>query len=110
MHADLPAVNELMMKVAKDLNLRPHIAGQYEGCTVQIPFPADIEGHVGEDRRFYLIDFARMMPPTYPVPGTNLRSQYLYRLFRPEFLRTYKKPLSPGTFLVFLLDIYDLIN
>jgi len=97
MHADLPAVNELMTRVAKDLHLRPHVTGQYEGFTVQIPFPADIEGHVGDDRRFYLLDFARIMPPTAPVTGTTLRSQYLFRLFRPEFLKNYKKALSPGT-------------
>ncbi len=34
------------------------------------------------------------MPPTLPLP--SLRSCFLYRLFRPEFIRQYHKPLSSG--------------
>lgn len=28
--------------------------------------PGDIEGHLGKDGQFYLIDFARLLPPAAP--------------------------------------------
>lgn len=45
---------------------------------------ADVEGHVGRDGRCYLVDLARLLPPTPPRPKTT---DHLVFLFRPEFLR-----------------------
>ena len=86
-----------MKRAGQVLNLKEHIAGQNEGSTALVSFPADIEGHIGVDRRFYVLDLARLMPPTAPVKS-KAASQYLFRLFRPEFMRTYKIPLSPDAF------------
>jgi hypothetical protein len=60
--------------------------------------PGDIEGHMGLDGRFYLLDFARYMPPEPPsAPGS-----ILYKLLRPELVRqfgsAFNKPLSPDAF------------
>ena len=41
---------------------------------------ADIEGHVGSDGRFYMLDFSRMFPPTAPEPGVH--RGYLYQVGR----------------------------
>lgn len=49
--------------------------------------PVDIEGHIGTDNRKYVIDLARVFPPTYE---DNVRETYLYRVFRPEFVRNYQ--------------------
>lgn len=81
----------------KILNLKNHIAGQNKEKTCVVRFPADVEGHKGTDNRFYLLDLARLMPPTFPNKS-KVSSQYLFRLFRPEFVRSYKIPLSPDSF------------
>lgn len=86
-----------MRRAGEALKLKEHDAGQREGFTAMIPFPADIEGHIGTDNRFYVLDLARLMPPTAP-DKSKAASQYLFRLFRPEFLRSYKCPLSPDAF------------
>jgi hypothetical protein len=52
--------------------------------------PADLEGHLGKDGRFYLIDFARLFPPT-KLDLKNHPRGFLYQLFRPEFVAQYSK-------------------
>jgi hypothetical protein len=86
-----------MKRAGQVLNLKEHVAGQNESFTAQVSFPADIEGHIGTDKRFYVLDLARLMPPTAP-DKSKASSQYLFRLFRPEFVRGYKLPLSPDAF------------
>jgi hypothetical protein len=79
---------------------------------------ADVEGHQGTDGKFYLIDTARVFPPTaYPRNNrfgfprslffyyfdlyvvdleivVKPKGVHLYRLFRPEFVKLNKVPLS----------------
>jgi len=31
--------------------------------------PGDIEGHLGRDGKFYLLDFSRLFPPEAPLKG-----------------------------------------
>lgn len=88
---------EIMEEAGKQMNLQKHTAGQMLEKSCVIPFPADIEGHIGTDNRFYALDFARVMPPTYPTKSINM-NQYLYNLFRPEFVKKYKVPLNPDSF------------
>jgi hypothetical protein len=38
--------------------------------------PVDLEGHLGQDGRYYLIDSARLLPPNPPVAGYLSRSRY----------------------------------
>lgn len=88
---------DIMAEAGKQMNLENHIAGQILEKSCEIPFPADIEGHVGTDGRFYVLDFARVMPPTFPTKRAS-PNQYLYNLFRPEFVKKYKIPLNPDAF------------
>lgn len=67
-HADNPEFNQVMKQVAAKINLKGHVTG----CGPSSRYlyaPGDIEGHLGLDNRFYLIDFARLMPPEAPKEG-----------------------------------------
>lgn len=50
-----------------------------EVCT-----PVDLEGHLGKDKNYYIIDCSRLFPPT--TPNIQRPCCYLYQLLRPEFL------------------------
>ena len=56
----------------------------------------DLEGHLGEDKRKYLVDFSRIMPPTYynanNLGSSALANQHYFRMFRSEFLQEYYGP------------------
>eukprot|EP00029_Vermamoeba_vermiformis_P009310 TRINITY_DN4602_c1_g1_i1.p1 TRINITY_DN4602_c1_g1~~TRINITY_DN4602_c1_g1_i1.p1 ORF type:complete len:870 (-),score=99.91 TRINITY_DN4602_c1_g1_i1:32-2374(-) len=81
-----------MEQLGKKLNLAVHVAGRDMLQTQKLWMPVDIEGHLSKDGRFYLLDTARLMPPTFP--DESIRGCYLIRLFRPEYIRRYSKPLS----------------
>ena len=59
--------------------------------------PVDIEVYFGinDKNSLYVIDFARLFPPTKPQGGKN---SHLYYLFRPEFMSNHHTPLSPDAF------------
>jgi hypothetical protein len=82
-----------MESLGKRLNIRTHIAGATEGKTMQCYSAADIEGHLGFDNRYRIIDFSRSMPPVSISKG--LVGSNLFRLFRPEFVLNYEIPLCP---------------
>jgi len=48
-------VAHLMKRVAKRLNLKKHKAGVDVELAKSIPYPCDIETHVGRDNRFYTL-------------------------------------------------------
>ncbi|PRP82853.1 hypothetical protein PROFUN_04716 [Planoprotostelium fungivorum] len=96
-HMSDDSVKEKMERLGKILNLRKHIAGS-EG--LEICTPVDLEAHIGLDRKVYLLDFARLFPPIQPEP--SIMSSFLVNLFRPEFVRTYPKPLCSDAFSSFL--------
>ena len=63
---------------------------------------SDCEGHLGFDKRFYLLDLARCFPPEYPSEVTHLpvfESAIFCRLLRPELLKRLRAqgfvPLNP---------------
>ncbi len=87
--ADLTA---LMREASLHLNLKPHYVGP-KGKEVEVVSAADLEGHVGYDGRFYMLDFSRTMPPVHT--GMKGRPDHLYQQFRPEFVRSHSSPLSP---------------
>ena len=61
-HADDAALNKLMKKTARRLNLRKHKVGRRG--QIGLYAAVDVEGHKSEeDNRFYLVDFARTFPP-----------------------------------------------
>jgi hypothetical protein len=52
-----------MEKAAQKLNIKGHWCGL--GPKRQfLHAPCDIEGHLGADNRFYILDLARVFPPT----------------------------------------------
>eukprot|EP01132_Coremiostelium_polycephalum_P000614 gene614-763_t len=90
-HDSRPEFNEYMRSAAAKLNIKGHIAGITNESKAFLYGPTDIEGHYGLDGLFYLLDFARVFPPTI---DKRVDEAFLYRLFRPEFLQTYHIPLS----------------
>ncbi len=66
--------------------------------------PSDIEGHLGPDSRYYVVDFARAMPPEYIARKSRLyhpRSIFFF-LLRPELVQSGGTPLCPDAFSGFL--------
>jgi hypothetical protein len=76
--------------------------------TQKMCMPVDIEGHLSRDGRFYLLDTARLMPPTYP--DDSIRGCYLIRLFRPEYVRRHNKSLSSGKLTQHCHPFFDSFN
>ena len=64
----------------------------YVGSGDKISTPVDIEVHNGLDNKYYALDFSRLFPPEAVHKGDGPNS-YLYRLLRPEFVLSYRKPL-----------------
>ena len=71
------------------------------GITAQsLAGPADIEGHLGKDGRYYVLDFARLMPPEAPPSrplGYESRSVF-FRFLRPELVIRHPSRLSSDAF------------
>ncbi|MDP2439166.1 MAG: hypothetical protein Q8P67_25745, partial [archaeon] len=57
--------------------------------------PGDLEGHLGHDGKFYVIDTSRLFPPTAPRDEPRC---YLYRFLRPEFVQRCPWPISSDAF------------
>ncbi len=55
-----------MERAGKRLNLKGHYCG-VQGNKQFLYGPCDIEGHLGMDGRYYVLDFARVFPPTGPI-------------------------------------------
>lgn len=51
------------------------------------------------DGRFYIVDTARVFPPTTPIKG--IRGCYLYKLLRKELVHSNPKALSSDAFSFF---------
>eukprot|EP01105_Mastigella_eilhardi_P018365 TRINITY_DN4240_c0_g1_i8.p1 TRINITY_DN4240_c0_g1~~TRINITY_DN4240_c0_g1_i8.p1 ORF type:complete len:943 (-),score=202.12 TRINITY_DN4240_c0_g1_i8:2539-5286(-) len=95
-HADVEEFNQLMMLAARKINIKGHLCGRKDYNNYKTLYaPCDIEGHVGTDGEFYVLDLARVFPPT---SDHDVRRSYLFKHFRPEFVRSYKKPLSSDAF------------
>jgi len=61
-HNSNALMNEKMRQASRILNLKCHMVGSGE-AKCELASAADIEGHLGKDSRFYLLDFARTAPP-----------------------------------------------
>jgi hypothetical protein len=93
-HTDNERLNKLMQEAGALLNLKPHCVGPHETLVHAV---ADIEGHVGNDGRFWLLDFARVAPPQ-PVTRADPSGAMLYRLMRLELVKRWVRPLSADAF------------
>ena len=81
-----------MRRVCTRLNLKAHAPRHHPGK--RLYGPVDIEGHVGYDGRFYLLDVARLFPPTHFTRGQYQLGQQLWDQLRPELVTQFSKPLS----------------
>lgn len=84
-------LNELLKRAGKTMNLSKHLIGSEAKPSWSA---MDIEGHIGQDNRFYLLDFSRTMPPVMHDEPRGLGS-HVFELFRPEFVKDYQKSLCP---------------
>eukprot|EP00002_Diphylleia_rotans_P010475 TRINITY_DN2096_c0_g1_i1.p1 TRINITY_DN2096_c0_g1~~TRINITY_DN2096_c0_g1_i1.p1 ORF type:complete len:1430 (-),score=323.34 TRINITY_DN2096_c0_g1_i1:230-4081(-) len=105
-HADAAELNKKIEELGRLLNLKPYY---FKGKLMHLC--TDIEAHQGIDGRFYLLDFARVIPPCYPTRIQKVvtetgeqylsaeeanalsRSTHMYHQFRPSFIRAYSMPL-----------------
>jgi hypothetical protein len=89
-----------MKTIAQMLNLKPHAIRDKCGVTHELVGPFDLEGHrSASDSRLYFLDFARLFPPEPPQRGGCLT-----RMLRPEFVRSYRRPLSSDAFCALEVD------
>lgn len=96
--ASQEAFNEKMRLIGEKLNLQGHFAGTSPNTNEHkyLHAPCDIEGHIGVDGRSYVVDLHRLLPPEAPTRKNS--TEFLYRLLRPEFVRSYPKSLSSDAF------------
>jgi hypothetical protein len=85
---------ERMAPLGATLNLKCHRIG-HSPTWAWGPF--DLEGHRGDDGRFYLVDFARLFPPEMPSLEDSSVNGHLYKLLRPELVRSHSVPLCSDT-------------
>eukprot|EP01114_Cavostelium_apophysatum_P017894 TRINITY_DN5408_c0_g1_i1.p1 TRINITY_DN5408_c0_g1~~TRINITY_DN5408_c0_g1_i1.p1 ORF type:complete len:1291 (+),score=352.75 TRINITY_DN5408_c0_g1_i1:103-3975(+) len=102
-HASSDEMNAKIALVAKKLNLQSeYIWNNSHSQRVQLHTSCDIEGHIGRDNRFYLVDTARLQPPASPQLG--VKAAFLTQQLRPEFVKSYRIPLCPDSFSGFALE------
>lgn len=85
--------NELARKLGTKLNLKPHSPASFPNLKFYTPIDFEIHKIRGE---YYCLDFSRLFPPTL-VEADSPSGAHLYRLFRPEFIVSYGKPLCSDT-------------
>lgn len=85
-------IDKIMEKIADEVHLKKHhIGNNKEG---PLHTAGDVEGHIGEDGNYYIIDTARFFPPESPSVCRHLQKRgnvTLYRMLRPELLQILKK-------------------
>ncbi len=84
-----------LKEAAVFLNLKEHAVGQ-----ATLPSAADVEGHFSPtDKRHYLVDFSRALPPDIESVRQTGASETMYsRLLRPELVMRCKTQLNPDAF------------
>jgi hypothetical protein len=91
-HAFDDEFNIKMEQAAAKLNLKPHKVGVHQTI---ICGPGDIEGHKSqEDGKYYVVDYARLMPPQVKLETDAQRNTHLFYLLRPELVQANSVPLS----------------
>jgi len=102
-HCSDEHMNTLMERVANVLNLKGHYAGLNAGSRAFLHGPADLEGHLGRDGRYYVLDLSRVFPPERPSKHAE-KGSFLYKLLRPELVASAPEPLSSDAFSRFGAD------
>eukprot|EP01091_Cochliopodium_minus_P014411 TRINITY_DN4888_c0_g1_i1.p1 TRINITY_DN4888_c0_g1~~TRINITY_DN4888_c0_g1_i1.p1 ORF type:complete len:1176 (-),score=401.59 TRINITY_DN4888_c0_g1_i1:28-3555(-) len=93
-HTDSEQLLEKISIASKNMNLKGHWCGR-KGRDKLLYSAIDLEGHISnKDKRMYVIDYSRSMPPVYPKGKLGMHGQNFFCLFRSEFVKSYKTPLS----------------
>ena len=93
-----PVFNDAMKVAGQKLNLVSCLRGTHPPG-VMLSAAIDVEGHIGDDARYYLLDFSRTMPPEAPREKVDRQpGDHLYRLLRPEFVLSNDRPLCSDGF------------
>lgn len=102
-HAD-EQIGRTLAVAAQRLNLKPHKVGGKTLCMA-----GDVEGHVGRDGRQFVIDTARLLPPSVPTdvcgvlipgdPGLPIRVVALNRRHPLQHAASYACDREPGAML-----------
>jgi Clustered mitochondria len=100
-HNDSAEFASLMARAANRLNIGKHYCGAGRQRQL-LHSAADVEGHLGTDNRFYLLDFSRTFPPVRP--DLSIHNGHLYQLFRAEFCATYHTALCSDSFSGFVRE------
>jgi len=94
-----------MKHAAGILNIRGHDAGTDPASRTFIHSAADVEGHLGTDGRYYLVDFSRTFP--CEKPRRDITGSHLFRLLRPELVKEFPRPLCSDAFSNFTSAEYN---
>jgi tetratricopeptide (TPR) repeat protein len=100
-HADDATFNKRMRYAGRKLNLKKHRCGAKLKGSKNLWAAADIEGHLGSDGNYYLLDFSRTFPPV--KPDAHVHNGHLYQLFRREFVMEYSQPLCSDAYSGFVM-------
>ncbi|KAL6041995.1 Histidine kinase A [Balamuthia mandrillaris] len=96
-HTEEKELARMMKRAAAALNLKGHFVEERKTNLLKLIYgPVDIEGHLGEDGRYYCADTARLFPPV--TPNIKVRGCHLFRLLRPEYVKRNPTPLSSDVF------------
>ena len=100
---DNPALTQRIEEASAKLNLKRHEAGKDR---VIMASAVDIEGHLGSDQRFYLLDFSRVFPCV--TPNRTVEGSHLFQMFRPEFVKSFSLfPLCSDAYSNFTAGLPD---
>eukprot|EP01128_Nolandella_sp_AFSM9_P006750 TRINITY_DN3544_c0_g1_i1.p1 TRINITY_DN3544_c0_g1~~TRINITY_DN3544_c0_g1_i1.p1 ORF type:complete len:469 (+),score=102.11 TRINITY_DN3544_c0_g1_i1:92-1408(+) len=92
-YADRKLVSQ-MRHIGQKLNLATH---KFQDSSFRLP--VDLEGHIGNDGRRYVVDLSRVFPP---VPPSGVKNSNLWQLFRPEFVKDNPSPMCSDGFSGFM--------
>eukprot|EP00471_Norrisiella_sphaerica_P001627 CAMPEP_0184483924 /NCGR_PEP_ID=MMETSP0113_2-20130426/5603_1 /TAXON_ID=91329 /ORGANISM="Norrisiella sphaerica, Strain BC52" /LENGTH=2464 /DNA_ID=CAMNT_0026864607 /DNA_START=62 /DNA_END=7456 /DNA_ORIENTATION=+ len=93
-----PEMQQKLERLATRLNLKRHYVTTTGGeRSPPLHTCFDLEGHKGKDGRYYVIDCARLFP--CEPPDKRHRNGHLYRMLRPELVRSNSVPLSSDVYL-----------
>eukprot|EP00954_Amorphochlora_amoebiformis_P005176 407328-Amorphochlora_amoeboformis.AAC.3 len=90
--------NQIMKEIAEDLHVAGHYIVDKDGVPNMLHAAGDIEGHLGKDEKYYLLDLARTFPPesVWDTPHLSRPLQAVFfRMLRPEFLQFLKEDRQP---------------
>ena len=111
-------IKKKYFQICKKINLKSHqVKSKSTKEIFTIIGPIDLEIHKGKDEKYYLVDLSRLIPPQpsnkylkfyFPeikISCENpLKTEYLFKLMRPELLLSSEVPLCSDAFSPFLHD------